>query len=67
MEEYSFEDMLRILEYAIPTLLNMIRTERVNINEKIAFLRSATKKIMQLHNINHTKEITPITLEGVRS
>ena len=69
LEEYSFEEILQILEYAVPTMLNMIRTERTNISEKIAFLRSASKKLVQLHSINnHAKESNhSITIEGVRS
>lgn len=69
LDEFPFEDILRILEFGIPKLLNLIRTERTDINDKVMFLRSAGKKLMQIHNINnHEKpENLKVQLEGVRS
>lgn len=55
LEEFSFEEILRILEYSIPSMISLIKTERTTMNEKITFLRTATKKLQHMHNLNHQK------------
>ncbi len=67
LDTFSFEDILHILEYAVPTMLNLIGTERAIINEKITFLRAATKKLNQIHNLRSREKMTepPIHLEEV--
>lgn len=66
LQELTFEVIIRILEYAIPHIINQVRTERTDINEKVAFLRTATKKLQHLHSINRQQEISnlPMQLEG---
>ena len=55
LEEFSFEEILQILEYSIPNMIGLIKTERTTMNEKITFLRSATKKLQHMHNLNPQK------------
>ena len=69
LEEFSFEEILEILEYSIPNMISLIRTERTTMNEKITFLRDATKKLQHMHNLNSQKhEIsnTSVPLEEVK-
>ena len=68
LEEFSFEEILRILEYSVPNMINLIRTERTTMNEKITFLREATKKLQHMHNLNSQKHETSdtVTLEEVK-
>lgn len=69
LEEFSFEEILRILEYSIPNMIGLIKTERTIMNEKITFLRAATKKLQHMHNLNHQKhEIAnpSVSLEEVK-
>lgn len=69
LEEFSFEEIVQILEYSIPNMIELIRTERTTMNEKITFLRDATKKLQHMHNLNSQKhEIanTTLSLEEVK-
>jgi hypothetical protein len=67
--EFSFEEIIRILEYSIPSMISLISMERTAMNEKITFLRNATKKLQHLHNINHPQQISKpqLSVEEVKS
>ena len=68
LDMFSLDDITSILQYAIPTIINIIRTERTHMNEKITLLRAATKQLRELHELNNRKEVaSPIPLEEVRS
>lgn len=69
LDMFSVDEIISILQYAVPTMINLIRVERTQMNEKITFLRSATKQLRQLHEINNQKDIVdaPLSIEGVES
>jgi hypothetical protein len=69
LKDFPFEKTLNILEYAIPSMISQIRTERTSMNEKITFLRTAAKKLQHLRTINETHEISNplLSVEGVKS
>ena len=68
LDMFSLDDIISILQYAIPTIINIIRTERTHMNEKITLLRAATKQLRELHELNNSKEVaSPVPLEEVRT
>ena len=68
LDMFSLDEIISILQYAIPTIINIIRSERTQMNEKITSLRAATKQLRELHDLNSKKEITsPLAIEEIRS
>ncbi|MBI3842608.1 MAG: hypothetical protein HY295_05670 [Thaumarchaeota archaeon] len=68
LDMFSLDDIISILQYAIPTIINIIRSERTQMNEKITSLRAATKQLRELHELNGKKETTsPLAIEEIRS
>jgi len=68
LDMFSLDEIISILQYAIPTIINIIRSERTQMNEKITSLRAATKQLRELHELNSKKETTsPLAIEEIRS
>lgn len=69
LDMFSVDEIINILQYAVPTMINLIREERIQMNEKIIFLRSATKQLRHLHDIDNHKDIvdSPLSIEEVKS
>lgn len=68
LDMFSLDEIISILQYAIPTIINIIRTERTQMNEKITFLRTTTKQLRELHDVNNKKDTrAPLAIEEVRS
>ena len=53
LNSYSPDAISKILEYVIPQIVELIKTEKSYLTEKITFLRSASK---QLNQVNHLRE-----------
>ena len=53
LSSYSPDAISKILEYVIPQIVELIKTEKSYLTEKITFLRSASK---QLSQVNHLRE-----------
>lgn len=68
LDMFPLDEIISILQYAIPTIINIIRSERTQMNEKITSLRAATKQLRELHELNSKKETTlPLAIEEIRS
>lgn len=68
LDMFPLDEIIKILQYAIPTIISIIRAERTQMNEKITFLRASTKQLRELHDLNGKKDSTsPLPLEEVRS
>jgi len=65
LDQLAPDKITKILEYVIPLFLNMIQSEKGNLMEKISFLREATSRLKELHNLKHGKDVNQnIPLEG---
>jgi len=65
LDQFSPDKITKILEYIIPLLVNMIQSEKANLLEKISFLRGATSRLKELHNLKHGVDVKQnIPLEG---
>ena len=65
LDQFAPDKISKILEYIIPLLLNMIQSEKGNLIEKISFLRGATSRLKELHNLKHGENVKQnIPLEG---
>ena len=51
-DQLTLEETTNILRFAIPTIISMARSDRIGKNKKIAFLRTATKKLQRLPSSN---------------
>jgi hypothetical protein len=49
--ECSPEVISKIIEYAIPQLLDSIKSQKETLLDKITFLRTITKQLLPLNNI----------------
>lgn len=47
-DQLTLDETSNILRFAIPTIINMARSDRILKNKKIAFLRDGTKKLKRL-------------------
>ena len=47
-DQLTLDETSNVLRYAIPTIINMARSDRIIKNKKIAFLRDGTKKLKRL-------------------
>jgi len=65
LDQFAPDKITKILEYVTPLLLNMIQNEKGTLLEKISFLRGATSRLKELHNLKHSENIKQnIPLEG---
>lgn len=58
LREFSPEIITKILEFIVPHLLGMIRTEKEDLTNKIAFLRNVTKQLKEMHLLQENTTIT---------
>jgi hypothetical protein len=61
-DQLTLEETANILRYAIPTIISMARSDRMYKNKKIAFLRSATKKLQHLPSSNIENVVTDTSM-----
>jgi hypothetical protein len=47
-DQLTLDETSNVLRYAIPTVINMARSDRIIKNKKIAFLREGSKKLKRL-------------------
>ena len=47
-DQLSLDEITNVLRYAIPTIINMARSDRMIKSKKISFLRDGTKKLKRL-------------------
>jgi len=47
-DQLTLDETSNVLRYAIPTMINMARSDRLIKNKKIAFLKEGTKKLKRL-------------------
>jgi len=65
LDQLAPDKITKILEYVTPLFLHMIQSEKGNLLEKITFLRGATSRLKELHNLKHGENIKQnIPLEG---
>lgn len=48
LDQLSLDETSNILKFAIPNIINMAKTDRVLKNQKVAFVREATKRLKRL-------------------
>ena len=51
-DQLTLEETTNILRFTVPTIISMAKSERMIKNKKIAFLRTATKKLQRLPSSN---------------
>lgn len=60
--DYPPETITQIIEYVTPQLIGLIQTQKTYLTEKITFLRTATKQLSALSQLQETlPNILPIT------
>jgi hypothetical protein len=60
--DYAPETITEIVEHVTPQLLELIKTQKTYLTEKITFLRTATKQLSTLSQLKENlPSITPIT------
>ncbi|MDE1770316.1 MAG: hypothetical protein KGI28_07185 [Thaumarchaeota archaeon] len=68
LDQLSLDETSNILKLIIPNIVNMARADRVVKNEKIAFVREATKRLKRLPGSN-TEDImvtdSSLQIEGI--
>ena len=47
-DQLTLDETSNVIRYAIPTIINMARSDRIIKNQKIAYLRDGTKKLKRL-------------------
>jgi hypothetical protein len=57
-DQLTLEETANILRYAVPTIINMARSDRLYKDKKIAALRAATKKLQRLPYSNMENAVT---------
>lgn len=68
LDEFSLDEISNIIRFSLPTLSSMAKLDRNYTNQKLAFLRNATKTLEQLRNAN-IEEGThdpPVSVEEVK-
>jgi hypothetical protein len=69
-DQLALDETTNVLRYAIPTIINMTRSDREMKNKKIAFLREGVKKLKRLPSASHDEMIvtdTPVHVEKVEN
>jgi hypothetical protein len=61
-DQLTLEETTNILRYAIPTIINMAKSDRIYKNKKISFLRESTKKLQRLPSSNIEKVVTDTSM-----
>lgn len=56
--QLSLDEASKIMQFAIPTLISMTKTNRIQIHKKITLLRGATKKLKRVSNANNESIVT---------
>lgn len=51
-DQLTLDETTNVLRYAIPTIINMARSDRIIKSKKISFLREGTKKLKRLPSSN---------------
>ena len=51
-DQLTLDETTNVLKYAIPTIINMARSDRMIKSKKISFLREGTKKLKRLPSSN---------------
>ena len=68
LDQLPLDEVSGILQYAIPQIISMARSDRVSKNAKLSFLRESTKALKRLPGLNSEEMIIgnePIHLEKV--
>ncbi|MGB9125543.1 MAG: hypothetical protein WCC55_08380, partial [Nitrosotalea sp.] len=68
LDQLSLDETSNILKLVIPNIVNMARSDRILKNQKIAFVREATKRLKRLPSSSTEDMIvndTPLRMEGV--
>ena len=66
--QLSLDDASKIIQFAVPTLINMTREDRMQTDKKISSLRSVTQKLKQVPNSRIAQEIAndmSMPVEGI--
>lgn len=56
LDRLSPDVVSQCLDYLIPQLVEMIKREKSSLTEKMTFLRSATKRIQQIHRLANNNQ-----------
>jgi hypothetical protein len=68
LDQLSLDETSNILKLVIPNIVNMARSDRILKNQKIAFVREATKRLKRLPGSSTEDMIindAPLRMEGV--
>ena len=66
--QLSLDDASKIMQFIVPTLINMTREDRMQTDKKISSLRSVTQKLKQVPNSRIAQEIAndmSMPVEGI--
>ncbi|HWY34392.1 MAG TPA: hypothetical protein VNX68_07075 [Nitrosopumilaceae archaeon] len=61
-DQLTLDETANILRYAIPTIINMAKSDRLHKDKKIATLRAATKKLQRLPYSNMESVVTDTSI-----
>lgn len=68
LDQLNLDEISSILKFVIPNIINMARSDRIIKNQKVSFVREATKRLKRLPSSsieNMTINDTSLHVEGV--
>lgn len=52
LDQLNLDEISNMLKFVIPNIINMTRSDRLLKNQKVSFVREATKRLKRLHGSN---------------